>query len=173
MLRTFSFRHDREMYGVPERFAPPAEFLARRAGDCDDWAWFAAEALRERGYRTWLVSVWRHTPDDAGNSGHMVAAYLDRDGWGYVSTEGNVSAHAASLAGLAGTVSSDWDSFSIWRQGGRPDDQWSGWRPSVSVSRRGEAPRLFGGADWLKLRLPRAAERVVRLDRPGATAHVH
>lgn len=151
MLRRFSFRHDRDLYGVPEYFASPRELLARGAGDCDDWAWFASAALRQRGYPSWLVSVWRSEPDDAGNTGHMIAAYLTADGWGYISTEGNVSARASSIADLAERVSPRWLGASLWTYAGTPRHPvpWNGWQPSIWVPNRAlageEPPALTAG----------------------------
>jgi hypothetical protein len=166
MLRQFSFRHDRDLYGVPERFATPDELLARGAGDCEDWAWFAAEALREHGYATWLVSVWRQKPDEAGNTGHMVAAYLARDGWGYVSTEGHVAAHAPSIAGLADTVMADWSAVSIWTYSGTPTrpGPWNGWRPSVRLPHGELATPGVASAEWPGLWFRRLEERFRQTD---------
>lgn len=145
MLRRFSFRDDRDLWGVPEHFASPVEFLEKGAGDCDDWAWFAAAALAKRGFPTWLVSVWREEADRAGNTGHMVAAYLAADGWGYVSTEGHVAAQARSLADLAATVSPEWLGASIWRyRGADPRSPWNGWRPSVWVANRPQPGTMAG-----------------------------
>lgn len=156
MLRRFSFRHDRDLYGAPERFATPAEFAARGAGDCDDWAWFAAAVLRRQGYPTWLLSVWRSTPDEAGNTGHMVAAYLTAEGWGYVSTEGHVFAGDASIPALAERVSPTWSGASIWTYAGTPRRPvpWNGWQPSVWVGPpRHQAPDpLFAAATRFRLR---------------------
>jgi Transglutaminase-like superfamily len=160
MRRKFTFRHDEELYGVPEYFATPQEFLTRGAGDCDDWAWFAAEALRERGFATWLMSVWRPEPDDAGNTGHMVAAYLTREGWSYVSSDGHVPAHASSIAGLAAAVSPKWDGVSIWRFTGvhHGPSPWNGWRPSVWVPNLHEedgGEGAFRAAERFRLRFRR------------------
>ncbi|HEY8369774.1 MAG TPA: transglutaminase domain-containing protein [Thermodesulfobacteriota bacterium] len=167
MLRRFSFRDDRDLYGVAERFVPPDEFLARGAGDCDDWAWFAAAVLAKQGYPTWLVSVWREEADRAGNTGHMVAAYLAADGWGYVSTEGHVAAQAASIAELAERVSPRWLGASIWTYRGRTEaDPWNGWRPSVWVANRPAVRGVvgaFGTKPVFTLTFRRGLDQEVRL----------
>ncbi len=170
MLRRFSFRDDRDLYGVAERFVSPEEFLARGAGDCDDWAWFATAALAKRGYPTWLVSVWRGEADRAGNTGHMVAAYLAADGWGYISTEGHVAARASSIAGLAERVTPDWFGASIWKYGGRPepDGPWNGWRPSVWVANRPSSSDMagaFGAGPRFGLAFRRGLDDEIRLAR--------
>lgn len=169
MLRRFSFRDDRDLYGVPERFASPAEFLSQGAGDCDDWAWFAAAALAKRGYPTWLMSVWRAKGDQAGNRGHMVAAYLAADGWGYVSTEGHVAAHAPSLAELAERVTPGWLGASIWtyRGGDATGQPWNGWRPSVWVANRpapGDMPGAFAAATRFHLAFRQGLDDTLTLD---------
>lgn len=44
-------------FRLSERVQKPEEFLARKAGDCDDFATLAAEVLRRKGYRTRLIVV--------------------------------------------------------------------------------------------------------------------
>jgi hypothetical protein len=44
-------------YAFHEEIQPPALFLARRAGDCDDYATLADAILAEKGYATRLVAV--------------------------------------------------------------------------------------------------------------------
>lgn len=44
-------------YEFHEQVQPPDVFLARRAGDCDDYAVLADVVLRERGHQTRLVAV--------------------------------------------------------------------------------------------------------------------
>ncbi len=168
MLRRFSFRDDQDLYGVPERFVSPKDLLSSGAGDCDDWAWFAAAALAKRGYDTWLVSVWREESDRAGNTGHMVAAYLAADGWGYVSTEGHVAAHATSIADLAERVSAEWLGASIWTYGGAAGtgDPWNGWRPSVWVANRPAVRGVvgtFGAQPAFTLAFRRGLDQELRL----------
>lgn len=42
--------------GIVDYVAAPALTWARRYGDCDDFAYLAAEALSSLGYRTWIVT---------------------------------------------------------------------------------------------------------------------
>jgi hypothetical protein len=45
-------------YELSRETRAPETFLAREAGDCDDFATLAADLLRERGYSTRLVVVY-------------------------------------------------------------------------------------------------------------------
>jgi hypothetical protein len=81
---------------------PPETFLAKRAGDCDDFATIAADVLREKGYSTRLVAVFM--PHDV----HVVCyvaetnTYLDynrrKEVAPLVKCKGDLPAIAASVA---------------------------------------------------------------------------
>ena len=49
-FRDFQFNFRKEIQ-------PPAVFLARKSGDCDDYSTLAAAVLREKGYTPRLISV--------------------------------------------------------------------------------------------------------------------
>ncbi len=85
----------------------PEEFLAARAGDCDDFATLAAEILSHRGYHTHLVSV------RTGTVAHVVC-YVEEVG-GYL--DYNLRAKAVgivrcepTLVGVADSVARSLDS---------------------------------------------------------------
>jgi hypothetical protein len=81
---------------------PPETFLAKRSGDCDDFATLAADVLHEKGYSTRLVAVFM--PHDV----HVVCyvaetdSYLDynrrKQASPLVKCKGELAAIAASVA---------------------------------------------------------------------------
>ena len=71
----FTFRDDRELFGQPERWQSPEEFLSRGEGDCEDYALLAKELLTRNGFEAHVFSLF----DDSGYA-HTVAVYLDEDG---------------------------------------------------------------------------------------------
>jgi predicted transglutaminase-like cysteine proteinase len=65
---------DMELYGIPEKWAAPAEFFRHARGDCEDYAIAKYFVLREKGFsaddlRLLIVK-------EGGNVGHMLLAVL-------------------------------------------------------------------------------------------------
>lgn len=92
---------------------PPETFLARKSGDCDDFATLAANVLREKGYTTKLVAVFM--PKDV----HVVcyvkesAAYLDYNCRKLKSPLVKCDEGLAAIAGsVAASFRTDWRSAS-------------------------------------------------------------
>jgi len=71
----FTFKQDWELFGQPERWQAPEEFLSRREGDCEDYAQLAKALLERNGYKAQVFSLF----DDSGYA-HTVAVYQDEDG---------------------------------------------------------------------------------------------
>jgi len=89
----------------------PEVFLAKQAGDCDDYATLAAEVFRERGFTTRLVTI--RMADDVHAVCYIAEAhcYLDYSNRGYmnraVSTDGSLPDIARKVARSFG---SNWTS---------------------------------------------------------------
>jgi hypothetical protein len=92
---------------------PPEVFLARRAGDCDDFATLAADVLREKGYTTKLVAVFMEKDVHVVCYVKEAAAYLDYNcrqlDSPLVKCDGGLSAIAGSVAA---SFRSEWRSAS-------------------------------------------------------------
>ncbi len=135
--RTLTYRFDQQVYGRGEYFATPEETLARRAGDCEDWAWLAKSILDEAGFQTVLFTAWREARDAGGNDGHTAVAVLVDGAWDHLSNLGYVRARASSLEALAESVYPDWTRANFWRYE-RPAvtaSGWNGWAPTVWTHR--------------------------------------
>jgi transglutaminase-like putative cysteine protease len=66
--------------GVWDYVAAPAVTWARRAGDCDDFAYLTAELLERAGIPAWVATYVTTRPGDA----HVVCLYGDDGGFGYI-----------------------------------------------------------------------------------------
>jgi hypothetical protein len=139
---TLTYQFDYDLYGRAEYFASPAETLARRAGDCEDWAWLAKSILDRAGYETVLFSAWSQRRDRGGNDGHTALAVFVDGAWDHLSNLGYVRARATSLEALAASVYPDWTRANYWRFDGPAvtANGWNGWRP-VLWTHRGPAHR--------------------------------
>ena len=72
---TLTFRRDEELFGEADHWQSPEEFLARKVGDCEDYALLARALLRRRGITAHVLSLF-------GQEGyaHTVCVFLDAQG---------------------------------------------------------------------------------------------
>ncbi len=66
--------------GVMDFVTAPAATWARRRGDCDDFAYLAAELLRRAGRDAWLATYFCWRVGDA----HVVSLYRDGGAFGFI-----------------------------------------------------------------------------------------
>jgi hypothetical protein len=110
----FKFQPDAELFGAPDRWQAPEEFLARRIGDCEDYALLAEALLRRNGIEAFALSVF----GDQGYS-HTVAVFLEEDGRYSVINQGKLRhVRAASLEALAAYLYPAWTEAAVVRQDG-------------------------------------------------------
>jgi len=88
------------LWGALDVVTAPAVTWARRAGDCDDFSYLAAELLRRAGLETWVVTYFCWRLADA----HVACAYRDaEDRFGLLDqghlTDGRPTLAAAAAAG--------------------------------------------------------------------------
>ena len=54
----FGFVEDAKLFGTLDHWQSPEEFWQRKQGDCEDYALFAAEALRRQGLEVYVISFY-------------------------------------------------------------------------------------------------------------------
>ena len=54
----FKYVEDQKLFGKYEYWQSPSEFLARRAGDCEDFALFAQYVLLQLGFEAQVVNLY-------------------------------------------------------------------------------------------------------------------
>ena len=60
LRRAFTFKRDADLFGMEDRWQSPEEFLARKVGDCEDYALLAQALLRRNGIEAYIVSLFGH-----------------------------------------------------------------------------------------------------------------
>jgi len=122
LRQAITFTTDEELFGEPDHWQAPEEFLARRAGDCEDYALFAQAVLQRQGIEAHVLSVF-------GEEGyaHTVCAFR-QSGCYHVLNQDRVQACGAkTLEALA------WQLYRGWTYGAL----------SRLTGTRGEAVRTF------------------------------
>ena len=73
--KAFTFQGDEALFGEADRWQSPEEFVARKAGDCEDYALLARALLRRNGIEAYVFSVF-------GKEGyaHTVCVFKDDRG---------------------------------------------------------------------------------------------
>ena len=71
----FTFRRDEELFGEPDHWQSPEEFLKRKAGDCEDYALLAQAILRRNGIEASVVSLFGQE-----DYAHTVCVFRDEHG---------------------------------------------------------------------------------------------
>ena len=71
----FTFQRDEEFFGEADHWQSPEEFVARKAGDCEDYALLARALLRRNGIEAFVFSVF-------GKEGyaHTVCVFVNHRG---------------------------------------------------------------------------------------------
>jgi len=80
----FEYVLDADHHGVHEHWQLPEHTLARKRGDCEDWALFAREVLRRNGYEARILAAF--TIDD----GHATCVVRERERWHTLCNQGLV-----------------------------------------------------------------------------------
>lgn len=86
----FTVQQDMELFGEADHWQSPEEFVARRAGDCEDFAMLARELLRRNWIKADLLSVY-----GADGYAHTVCVFVDPHGWYNVIDQGTLRSYRA------------------------------------------------------------------------------
>ncbi len=104
LRREFTFVRDQDLFGEVDYWQAPEEFLARRAGDCEDYALMAQALLLRNGYDAYVFSLFGE-----GGYAHTVAVFRDAHGKLNVINQGKLRSYrASSFEELAGDLYPAW-----------------------------------------------------------------
>jgi len=115
LQRHFTFRRDDELFGEIEHWQSPEEFLARRSGDCEDYALLAREFLSRNDIEAYVFSLF-------GEDGyaHTVCIFRDAHGRYNLLNQDKLRLYRAqSLEALATALHAGWTWGGITDQAGR------------------------------------------------------
>ena len=110
----FTFQRDEELFGEADRWQSPEEFVARKAGDCEDYALLARALLRRNGIEAFIFSVF-------GKDGyaHTVCAFVDHRGrYNVIDVDKLCVLDVKSLESVASWLSPGWTVGAIAEQAG-------------------------------------------------------
>ena len=114
LRQEFTFTRDADLFGEADHWQSPEEFVARRQGDCEDFAMLARELLIRNWIKAYAVSVY-----GAGGYAHTVCVFVDPQGWYNVIDQGTVrNYHAQSLEALASQLAPGWTAAGITESDG-------------------------------------------------------
>ena len=112
--QAFTFQRDETLFGEADRWQSPEEFVARKAGDCEDYALLARALLRRNGIEASLFSVF-------GKEGyaHTVCVFVDHRGrYNVIDVDKLRVLEAKSLERVASWLSPAWTVGGIAEQVG-------------------------------------------------------
>ena len=120
--QAITFKTDEELFGEPDYWQAPEEFLRRRAGDCEDYALFAQAILQRQGIESHVLSVF-------GEEGyaHTVCVFMQSGQYHVINQDRFQAYGATSVETLA------WQLYRGWTYGAL----------SRLTGTRGEAIRTF------------------------------
>lgn len=98
-----SFAEDRDLFGRSEYWQAPEEFLARRKGDCEDYAILTQALLKRLGFEAFVFSLY-------GERGyaHTVMVFKENGRYHVVNQDRLIRLQAKSLEELSDRLYSDW-----------------------------------------------------------------
>lgn len=94
---------DQELFGDPDYWQAPEEFLSRRAGDCEDYALLAQAVLQRQGIEAHVFSLF-------GTNGyaHTVCVFREAGRWDVINQDVIQRYHAVTLAEVADQLYAQW-----------------------------------------------------------------
>jgi transglutaminase-like putative cysteine protease len=104
LVTEFVFQKDIDIFGCVEHCQTPLEFLARRTGDCEDYALLARELFMRNGIEAYIFSLF-------GDNGyaHTVCIFVDEHGRYNVLNQDKLQYYRApSLEALADALCPEW-----------------------------------------------------------------
>lgn len=112
--RSFTFQRDEDLFGQAEYWQTPQEFLARRAGDCEDYALLATALLTRNGIEAHVFSLFGD-----GGYAHTVCVFRDAQGrYNVINQDQLRNYRAKNLDALACQMYPAWTFGGITEQAG-------------------------------------------------------
>lgn len=114
LKRQIRFERDVELFGQLDYWQTPEELLARRAGDCEDYALLAKAILEQQGKEAFLLSLYG--PD---NYAHTVCAFVENGRYNVINKDRLVRYRAKSIEQIASFLCPGWRWGAIAEPSGR------------------------------------------------------
>lgn len=113
LKRHILFQEDVRLFNRLDYWQEPEEFLARGAGDCEDYALFSEEVLRRQGREVFVLSLY-------GPEGyaHTVCVFQENGRYHVLNQDRVIRYGARNLEELAGDLCRDWAWGAVARRAG-------------------------------------------------------
>jgi len=138
MKEHFKFEEDKKNFGEADYWQSPAELWSRGAGDCEDFAVFAQEALQRQKIEAYVVSIYG--PRDYA---HTFVIFKEKGAYQVMNETRLHYCHAASVEEAISRVRPDWIWGAVVRPKGRRGQSIRELR-NASVPSAGENFTAFG-----------------------------
>ncbi len=104
----FRFVDDEKLFGRSDYWQSPEEFWNRKAGDCEDYALFAQQALTHLGFEAYVISIYGE-----GGYAHTIAVFKQNGKFNVVNEDRLLNFQADSLEEALTQVFHQWTWASI------------------------------------------------------------
>lgn len=125
MWSHFSFEKDRRQFGNEENWQRPDQFLTTKKGDCEDFALFAYEILKQNGIRAFVFNVYGE------GYGHSVCVFLENGRYQILDGTDVFRINAENLDEVASEIYPFWKNASVIT----PVGNYSGFKAVKKISR--------------------------------------
>lgn len=109
----FAFTRDADLFDQADYWQRPEEFLARRAGDCEDYALLAQAVLHRQGVEALVLSLY-----GPGGYAHTVCVFVEGGAYHVINQDRLLLLQAPSLDAVATTLLPGWTWGGIAQQTG-------------------------------------------------------
>ena len=130
---------DEALFGQPDYWQSPEEFLQRQAGDCEDYALFAQAILQQQGREAHVLSLFGE-----GGLAHTVCVFVDSGRYHAIDQDHLKAYGASTFAALASRLYPGWTHAALAQQFGS-----RGKLLSRIVKPRSHFSRLFSARNHL------------------------
>ena len=107
IFRNFSYETDRDQFGKDDKWQTPEELLSSRKGDCEDFAFFAAEILKANGISSLLINIY------GSNFAHTVCVFKENGKYHVIDGKEVIRYNAQSLDELFTMIYPHWNQAAL------------------------------------------------------------
>ncbi len=104
--RYFDFEHDRSQFGKEEYWQTAEEILRNRKGDCEDFALFAHEIMKQNGISSFVISLY-------GSKPHAICIFKKNGLYGAVNGGDYIAPEFKDLCSLLSYIDPFWNKAAI------------------------------------------------------------
>ncbi|HTL47462.1 MAG TPA: transglutaminase-like domain-containing protein [Verrucomicrobiae bacterium] len=113
MWRNFRYENDQSNFGKAEYWQSPEEFMENKAGDCEDFALFASEILKQQGKKTFLLNIY------GSGFAHTICVFVENGKYNAMDGTDVKRINANDLPSLMNEIYPQWKKGAIVAKAGK------------------------------------------------------